>query len=78
MGKIIDEFSRLRAEYPKLSDETVALLLIAEKLTYIKDSAVVLDSQQFQEIKEQIGKIGIAVHGVGQMVEKCAESVTNG
>lgn len=70
MGKIVNDFNIKREAHPDLSDETVALLLVAEKLDVIANKATVWDPEQFVELKEKMDGIATALHGVGQMVEK--------
>lgn len=69
MGKIAKEFNIKREAHPDLSDETVALLLVAEKLDVIANKASVLDPDQMAQLKDKMEKIATTVHGVGQMVE---------
>ena len=70
MGKIANEFNIKREAHPDLSDETVALLLVAEKLDVIANKATVWDPEQFAELKEKMQEIAISLHGVGEMVDK--------
>lgn len=69
MGKIANEFNIKREAHPDLSDETVALLLVAEKLDVIANKAIILDPDQLTGLKDKMGEIVTTVHGVGQMVE---------
>lgn len=69
MGKIANEFNMKREAHPDLSDETVALLLVAEKLDVIANKASVLDPDQLTQLKDKMGEIATTVHGVGKMVE---------
>lgn len=73
MGKIVNDFNIKREAHPDLSAETVALLLVAEKLDVIANKATVWDPEQFVELKEKMDGIATALHGVGQMVEKSAQ-----
>lgn len=68
MGKIANEFNIKREAHPDLSDETVALLLVAEKLDVIANKASVLDPDQLTQLKDKMDEIATTVHGVGQMV----------
>ena len=68
MGKIANEFNIKREAHPDLSDETVALLLVAEKLDVIANKASILDPDQLKALKDKMGEIATAVYGVGQMV----------
>lgn len=68
MGKIVNEFNIKREAHPDLSDETVALLLVAEKLDVIANKASVLDPDQLTQLKDKMDEIATAVYGVGQMV----------
>lgn len=68
MGKIANEFNIKREAYPDLSDETVALLLVAEKLDVIANKASILDPDQLTVLKDKMDEIATTVHGVGQMV----------
>lgn len=78
MADIVKRFDGMKKELPNLSDETLALLVIAELLNDIKNNAVVWEPKQFCKLMEKMDNLSIAVHGEGQMIEKmCAESVTN-
>lgn len=82
MDKILNQFNIAREELTGLSDETIALLLVAKKLDVIAGKASVLDGEQMGMLKDKLVDITGAVFGVGQMVEKigrdeCAEIVTN-
>ena len=69
MGKIANEFNIKREAHPDLSDETVALLLVAEKLDVIANKASILDPDQLTQLKDKMDEIATTVHGVGKMVE---------
>lgn len=68
MEKIMSKFNTRREDYPGLSDETVALLMIAERLDVIANKASVLDPKQLDILKEKMDEITGSVHGVGEMV----------
>lgn len=70
MGKIVNEFNIKREAHPDLSDETVALILVAEKLDVIANKASILDPEQFVELKKKMQEIALSLHGVGKMVDK--------
>lgn len=69
MGKIANEFNIMREAHPDLSDETVALLLVADKLDVIANKASILDPDQLTQLKDKMNEIATTVHGVGKMVE---------
>ena len=73
MGKIVNDFNIKREAHPDLSDETVALLLVAEKLDVIANKATVWDPKQFAELKEKMDGIATALHGVGEMVRESSK-----
>ena len=69
MDKIVNRFNDLKKQV-KVSDETVALILVAEKLDVIANKATVLDPDQLKDLKDKMDEIATSLHGVGQMVEK--------
>lgn len=69
MDKIVNRFNDLKKQV-KVSDETVALILVAEKLDVIANKATVLDPDQLKDLKDKMDEIATSLHGVGQMVDK--------
>ena len=69
MDKIVNRFNDLKKQV-KVSDETVALILVAEKLDVIANKASILDPEQFVELKKKMQEIALSLHGVGKMVDK--------
>ena len=69
MDKIVNRFNDLKKQV-NVSDETVALILVAEKLDVIANKATVLDPDQLKDLKDKMDEIATSLHGVGQMVEK--------
>ena len=70
MGKITNEFNIKREAHTDLSDETVALLLVAEKLDIIANKASILDPDQLVLLTKKMDEIATSLHGVGKMVDK--------
>lgn len=69
MEKIVKEYNVMREDLKRLSDETVALLLVAKKLDVIANKASILDPEQLEELTDKMNEISLSLHGVGQMVE---------
>ena len=70
MEKIVNDFNIKREAHPDLSDETVALLLVAEKLDVIANKASILDPDQLMLLTKKMNEIATSLHGVGEMVDK--------
>lgn len=70
MEKIVNDFNIKREAHPDLSDETVALLLVAEKLDVIANKASILDPDQLVLLTKKMDEIATSLHGVGEMVDK--------
>ena len=70
MEKVIKDFNVMREDLKGLSDETVALLLVAKKLDVIANKPSILDPDQLTLLTGRMEEIAISLHGVGEMVEK--------
>ena len=60
----------MREDLKGLSDETVALLMVAKKLDVIANKASILDPDQLVLLTKKMDEIATSLHGVGEMVEK--------
>lgn len=69
MEKIVKEYNVMREDLKRLSDETVALLLVAKKLDVIANKASILDPEQLEKLTDKMNEISLSLRGVGQMVE---------
>ena len=73
MEKIVNDFNIKREAHPDLSDETVALLLVAEKLDVIANKASILDPEQLVILTKKMDGIATALHGMGEMVRESSK-----
>lgn len=70
MEKIVKEYNVMREDLKGLSDETVALLMVAKKLDVIANKASILDPDQLVLLTKKMDEIATSLHGVGEMVDK--------
>ena len=69
MDKIVNRFNDLKKQV-KVSDETVALLVVAEKLQLLVEKVTALDGEQVGILKKGLDGIAKSVHGVGGVIGK--------
>ena len=69
MDKIVNRFNDLKKQV-KVSDETVALLVVAEKLQLLVEKVTVLDGEQVGILKKGLDGIAESVQGVGGVIDK--------
>lgn len=71
---MIKRYKELKIQMGGVSDETVALVLVAEELSKltkaVNEKVMSLDGEQVAILRDGMKKIATTVHGVGQMVEK--------
>lgn len=70
---MIRRYKELKIQMGGVSDETAALVLVAEELSKltkaVNEKVVLLDGVQLATLRDGMEKIATTVHGVGQMVE---------
>lgn len=69
MDKIVNRFNDLKKQV-KVSDETVALLVVAEKLQLLVEKVTALDGEQVGILKKGLDGIAESVQGVGGVIDK--------
>ena len=71
---MVRRYKELKIQMGGFSDETVALVLVAEELSKltkaVNEKVMPLDGEQVAILRDGMEEIVTAVHGVGQMVEK--------
>lgn len=70
MKQVVKDFNAMREDLKGLSDETVALLMVAKKLDVIANKASILDPDQLVLLTKKMDEIATSLHGVGEMVDK--------
>ena len=70
---MIRRYKELKIQMGGVSDETAALVLVAEELSKltkaVNEKVMLLDGEQLKALRDGMKEIATTVHGVGQMVE---------